>query len=311
MDLEARRERVDAKLCRATDQKMLKGSSLSALELLRQARQEAVELGSPWPELTAYRLAHLLLREGKELNEAEALFREAASLEALGPLPCIYRIAVCHRLGLDVERALREAHEALRLRPWRTNYRGAGIQSPAHNLLELAVYFTGATYSLEGLGSSGWEDLFGQTESWALVGPDPRTATVRYPRELALVELQSRGGPEVVRFEVRPSGRDGRWCFGEGDWTSVPHKVTLLLALLLQGRCQDNRELEQRLEAASPEALRTLKTELRRQLSRLAGVDPGRVLTPGRGVPRVLAPTAYGALPARFLGTPPANPDLT
>lgn len=97
--------------------------------------------------------------------------------------------------------------------------------------LELAVYFTGAPYRLEGRGGL-WDDLFPNTGSWSLVG-SPGHAPFCLPRELAIQELEARAGPGVLTFKLEPRGRHGEWRWGSESWQTQAHQKLHLLALIL------------------------------------------------------------------------------
>jgi hypothetical protein len=313
-DIEARRRKVDRELRDGTDAKMLMGSRQEALKHLERAWRLAVEeprLRAPWPQVTAYRLAHLLMREEEaDLSQAERLFAEAAKLEELGPLPRIYQAAALHRLGRpqrEVEKALNQGREVLALDSrGRTGqgraYERAGIQSQGYNLLELASYFVGTPYRLEGMGGP-WADLFPATEACVMVGPSRHLAEVRYPRALALRELEARAqdSPEALFFELYDGGEAGRWCLGSGEWQSVSGQPLRLLALLLREQRPTVEILGTRLGlTGNNNAFRQARLRLKEALE---GIRPGPAFAEtGRGAPLRLAnDLAYGVLPDRFL----------
>jgi hypothetical protein len=111
LDYEARRTEVDRLLRDCTDSKLLRGGTPIATEYAERAYKFASaepELPAPWPQLAAYRLAHLILRgapTGDDLDRADQLLARAAGgvkhggSNPLGPLPLVYRLAVLHRLA--------------------------------------------------------------------------------------------------------------------------------------------------------------------------------------------------------------------
>ena len=114
-------------------------------------------LDSPWPALTAYRLAHLVMRGARDdetLLRAEELFAYSARTdsESLGPLPTIYRLAAMHRLKAPPSQINDEFGRAMeRLQTWNiedyeTRESRTHLQRGVFNLLELSSYFAGIPY---------------------------------------------------------------------------------------------------------------------------------------------------------------------
>ena len=107
---EARQAEVDELLRKCTDAKLLLGGTGAAIEHAERAYELAntdPALPAPWPQLAAYRLAHLILRQNPTeelLYEANELFEKASGGTSdnapLGPMPRLYWLAVLHRLSL-------------------------------------------------------------------------------------------------------------------------------------------------------------------------------------------------------------------
>jgi hypothetical protein len=102
---EDRRTRVLRLLGQLESKKLQRAGTAEALRLAREARHEATrpyEVVQPWPAVTAYRYAHLLLRANpqrqEELEEIDELLNEAGREKVLGPWPALYRLTVLHRL---------------------------------------------------------------------------------------------------------------------------------------------------------------------------------------------------------------------
>jgi hypothetical protein len=311
---EARRIRVDELLRQCTHKKVLLGGTEEARKLAEEAYELANDdpvLDAPWPQLAAYRLAHLILRgapSGEMLEQADRLLARASGVgddvAHLGPMPRLYRLAVLHRLSRSndaseplvtserLESAFVRARDAVNswLRTHGANPEGeddqqrrAPIQDGLFNMLELAAYFLGAKYeSIEGLGGP-YTDLKLGPDSWMLVGPDPQISTVRLPRELALAELKDRGQLQsgTVLFQLyRDQVRNrAEWKLAEQeDWKSTNFKQIYLLALLLQQSQEwTTEELRHCVTGEHGEApddrFRQVKSRLNKNFRALAGVE--------------------------------------
>lgn len=210
-------------LRKGTSLKTLTHSTSEAETILTEAYKYASlhEMPKPWPQLAAYRLAHVLLRDAKHNSDYERidfLLQEAASANCLGPLPRLFRLAVLHRLLPQISDLKRTAKPVIKqlisdiehyngaLRS-QENYSGlTAVQGAFFNMLELAVYFTGFPYQmLEGKGrdhdgilgdklrdQQPFSDLFSSMEDWRLVGSEKNLTAAAYPGELVLEELQDR-----------------------------------------------------------------------------------------------------------------------
>jgi len=266
---EDRRIGVEKFLKKGTDAKLLRGGTDQALEDIRRAYDLANEepgLPAPWPQLTAYRFAHLMLRrpEGMDLEKVDSFFQEANSGDHLGPVPRIFRLVVLHRILLktrsheeksflkrQIEIVHREAVDSVRRHLHEVEvpedeqepYRRAPLQESVANLLELATYFLELDYTLlEGIGGP-FSDLNLGEDSWFLVGPTPSMATIRYPRHLAEVELKERGSanPGAVLFRLCPDRVEWK---GLRDWDRAnKDQVHLLAHLLISGEAIETHRL--------------------------------------------------------------------
>lgn len=271
-DLSERYEAVKDAIHACTDEKRLMTLDTSAIDLARQAyalATEPSELPAPWPEIGAYRLAHLLMRSAKspaELQEVDRLFARAAGIadrpgpRFLGPLPALYRLAVLHRLakGRDsgiLHQAMEEAREAVRQSG--EHHREAvvlddmpvRIQDGHFNMLELACYFLGGDYQgLLGLGS-GHEFFPRSSNGWYVLGQGASGGEILLSRDFALEQLESlgRSSPTAVLMKLLPGTEDAVWCAAsKGQWCETNHDGVKLLSWLLKEPHLDRGELRQR-----------------------------------------------------------------
>jgi hypothetical protein len=210
--LEQRRGKVNQLLSSSIDRKLSKGGSSKALEWSEEAHHLAnmpPRLPAPWPQLTAYRLAHLRCRAGQlsvaDLQEIDALFVEASTIPELRSLACAYRIAILTRLECTDSRSSRsqwqqkrsvcfeEAVQAIRhvqINPRTTSRESMVLQASAFNLLEFSSYLLGLPYdSLEGLAI---QDVVEQCYSggWFIAGRG--IERIRMTEEFARCEFYAR-----------------------------------------------------------------------------------------------------------------------
>ncbi|MBK7583824.1 MAG: hypothetical protein IPI67_26980 [Myxococcales bacterium] len=279
--LAARRSHVNRLLTEAGSYKLLRAGTSHALERAR----EAYELASappklqPWAALSAYRLAHLMLREPRTqavIEEADALFAEAAREPLLGPYPRIYRLALLQRLNAPsavIERTFREAVNAydawMRARECGDEKPpSVPIQTDLFAMLELAGYFLDLDRApLEGRGARFDEPYLRETH-WRLVGPDPKLADVSLSEATALAELESLALALDADFVFRlPPDRNGAVLrVAEGAWESLPHRAARLLACVLREHAADARELTERVMGGDGSAQRTAFRQVRHRL---------------------------------------------
>jgi hypothetical protein len=167
-DEEKRRE-VGRLLQDCMNEKVTRGSTAEALGHARKAydlTRSSSPVVTPWPQVAAYRLAHLTLRsadnDANMLQAADRLFAEAATANVLGATPYIYRLATLSRRRSllpeghersGVQQAMDEVfqkavqqlriagHEAAKPEGVRRE-----LNTSAFNLLELSCYMLGLPY---------------------------------------------------------------------------------------------------------------------------------------------------------------------
>ena len=189
---EHRRQEVAQLLKQGTNSKLLRGGTEIALPKIKEAYRLAIAtptLPPPWPQLAAYRLAHLLLRSNanSELQRVNELFQEATSDNCLGPVPQIYYLAAlqrikiasdnqeeCRKIDGQIQEVFQKAYRGVRqlLANQRRDEEGTEepperslLQEGRLNLLELATYFLGLTYEpLEGVGGPYGDLLLGDQQ---------------------------------------------------------------------------------------------------------------------------------------------------
>ena len=157
-------------------------------------------LDAPWPQVTAYRLAHLLMREGLKTDwqRVDDLLRKAGEDDVLGPVPLIYRLIALSKLNAEdtpsaeMKRVYARARETLD----EGDHAGAStqrqvgdqgsLQPELLNLLEAVVYTTGLEYDR----IAGWAgpDLFAglgfKSSGWRVI-EDKASANLLYPEAIA------------------------------------------------------------------------------------------------------------------------------
>ncbi|MBE7483629.1 MAG: hypothetical protein HS104_27075 [Polyangiaceae bacterium] len=280
--LAERRSQINQLLTEAASHKLLRAGTSRALERAREAYELAHSPPplQPWAALSAYRLAHLVLRDPRTretLEEADALFAEAAREPMLGPCPRIYRLALLHRLAASravIERTFQEAVSA-----YDTWMRGRDspsetppsvpIQTDLFAMLELAGYFLELDRApLEGRGARPDEPFLRDTH-WRLVGPDPSLADVSISEATALAELEAFAptfGPAFV-FRLPPDRNAAVFRVADGPWEPLPHRAARLLACLLRGDAADMRELTERVMGSDGRSQQTAFRQVRHRLS--------------------------------------------
>jgi len=259
LNLEERRRAVERTLERATDFKLLSGGTHPARAELEDAWELALQsprLPPPWPQLVAYRLAHVLMRanDDRQLERARGLFEEATRDGILGPMPHVYLLATLSRLRSelpgDARRVELDARFAavfnkaieltknlpyMRGRSSEESYEDASIQHGILNLLELSAYYLKQPYvPLEGVGGA-YRDL-GLGDDWFLVGPDPAIAAIRYPESLAVAELEARGeaNPGAVLFRWPNCPEQPTWKAPGDKWRKASDSQIRLVANILK-----------------------------------------------------------------------------
>ena len=321
---EQRRFDVDRLLKKATDEKVLWGSSDEAYQHAQKAYDLATQeprIVEPLPAKAAYRLAHLMLRkrcDHSELREVARLFKEATQLEPVRALAHIYRTAALQRLFVlradpALERQIAEswqcAAEAVDAAPEEDDRSGGQpvrLQEWTFNMLELSAYFTGQPYKPL-IGHGGRLDLALERNDWLIVGPESITKKVKYPRSLALQELNERAkraeGHEVF-FKLGTD--EQKWKRAGGEYENAPeHALQILSHLLFHDRTKD--QLMSRIVARGildpPGQMRTNKKRLKDGLGKLLGCQPTEVYEEDRdGVLHLSGEfVVYGAVQVNFL----------
>jgi hypothetical protein len=277
-----RRSHVNHLIAQGTDLKRFGTGTEEAYNLLILAYELAhrqPKLPEPWLSITAYRLAHLIMRRATtkpELDRANMLFEEASRLECLGPLPFIYRIAVLFRLkSFDdpfINQKLMEAYKKAMINlsnPAQSEI-NPKMQTGFFNMLELSSYMAELPYKpLEGLGSEPYKDIYLGSPTWFLVGRPSNISDVVYPKEFAFKELHERekNSPNAVFFKLSADSKTSEWRLGSfKGWEKTSEKHLYLLALLLKGRVNDKKTLV-RLTTGSADGegyYRHLKSELQK-----------------------------------------------
>ncbi len=256
-----------------TCHKRLRNGSGKAVEVLKEAEKliDEHDLPNPWPQLVSYRLANVLLRQAKtleDLEEIDELLSSAALEGCLGPLPRLHRLAVLSRLGKTPEQ-MNPIFRALLLQIGDFSHREVcepnrkdsfhhltSLQNNFFNMLELATYFTGYPYDGfdgEGLLDLGmntkalknrnpYSDLYYNMEEWRLVGTVPGLATTAYPSEIALRELETRMEnkeikPPCIAFKISADRTAHHWNFNlskvdsKFNWIRVRSDANYILFL--------------------------------------------------------------------------------
>lgn len=217
-----------------------------------------------------------------ELEEIDELLADAIKAKCLGPLPRLYRLAVMHRLKCplnqlqsvfkplieeiayyneedgDQDRCNSEEHER--------HDRLTALQNNFFNMLELAAYFTGYPYNgFEGKGRihepkseitlrslnvrhsrlkdrEPYSDLLCKFKSWNLYGTVTGLATVDYPGDFVLEELEERMKnndikPPCIVFRISSNRTIHDWNFNlqkkdnQFKWEKVNRGANHLLFL--------------------------------------------------------------------------------
>ena len=277
-----RRSRVIQLLQGGTPRKLMRGELDDATEMLREAYQQANSpppLESPWPEICAYRLAHVLLRQDPvnraTQQQVERLFAQASQSKALGPWPCLYQMALLQSLGKNEQLAdlWETAYRRLGLSSGALDSTSAGLRGNQVTALELMACSAGLFSHLPRLSGRGlplddthhplWGHLFlGEDSVWRLFGPSPQLDQVAFPLAVARTELESllAARPHGFFF-ILPVERPAR-CWHQSEWAPFSQVGLLeLLAVTLALRKYDNASLAESL-GVSDGALRVRKVEL-------------------------------------------------
>lgn len=268
-DQKERRVRVQLLLGKCIDEKVLIGGTERAKQAAKDAHELATRspaLPAPWPQLAAYRLAHLILRSKpgiEELHEADRLLAQASGSEhnrrILGPLPVIYRLAVIHRLHLqegseNTERLLEKTFESAKeaVKAYQTKppalpadpEKQAQIQDGLTNMLELSACFLGmGTDRLEGW-SDPWSDLGLGPNAYGLITKERGRDNERRPLALVEAELEDLAveNPSALLLDIR-TGK-ASWKLGpKPPWEDLNEDAACLIRCLLENLACGSDEL--------------------------------------------------------------------
>lgn len=277
-----RRSHVIQLLQGGTPRKLMRGALEDATEMLRDAYRQAntpTPLESPWPEICAYRLAHILLRQDPvdraTQEEVERLFAQASRSKVLGPWPCLYRMALLQSLGKGEQAAdlWEVAYRRLGQGSGAPDSSSAGLRANQVTALELMACSAGLFSNLTRLSGRGlplndthhplWGHLFrGEDSAWRLFGPSPELDQVAFPLAVARTELESllATRPQGFFF-ILPVERTAL-CWDQREWLPFSQVGLIeLLAVTLALRKYDNASLAESL-GVSDGALRVRKVEL-------------------------------------------------
>jgi len=319
-DDECRRRMVFQELKIGLELKMITGSPVRAQEHLERAHSLATAptpLPWPTPQVTAYRLAHLLLRSAKheaDLRRIEALLAMANDGgRLLGPQPVCVHLAVLHRLramgrSADLEGQIGFLFGALvdYIRNSRTiEVREANaLQGNALNLLELSAYFLGAEYDLlEGLDVVHGDPHagLGGGEPWLVVGTGKIDASVQMPKHLAIGEVHERldtGRADVVFIH---EGSTSMIKTSRGI-VKTPRHAPRLLAMICHGTGHNGLE-----RAFSAHAFRKLVERTRAALAQPLGRENSDIIRSGDRYAFADDIRVAGALPSRLWRSLPTD----
>jgi hypothetical protein len=278
-----RLNRVHDEVKRGLDRKLQgQPDALKHLERAYELARDPYPLDAPWPQITAYRLAHLLMREGlrTDWQRVDDLLREAGEDDSLGPAPLIYRLIALSKLNVgrapseEMEQVYKCARRGLDLVG--LSGPGAGpaypgdqrpLQTAWLNLLEAVVYMTGLEYG----SIAGWAgpDLFAglgfESSGWRVI-EDQASATLQYPEVIArkVFDQRCKHLGDRLAVEVASAERSAR-----GSLTGCT--AMDLIFLVCGNRPRSDRE------SKDPQAaLRTRKKRLRKALKKLAPELPDK-----------------------------------
>ncbi len=239
------------------DSKLLKGNAADAIQYARKAYEEAIRepiLANPDPQLAAYRLGHLLMRNPSPkqsvVEEIIRLFDFATTAREIGPLPKIYLIAALNRrrsrsesksdktkIKLEMEKILTQAANELKFSSFRSDKTVSSIiQDYTFNMLELAAYMAELPYEdLEGLGI--FNDWVFEGEPCVLIEANigPEKLSRYYAKPIAIGAFKN-NAPKVPCIGLQLTKEES--CYGLYENSEVKKPNTNLdqvqtLALLL------------------------------------------------------------------------------
>jgi hypothetical protein len=259
------------------DPKLMRGGTVDAIGFARDAYKKAStlpETWSQWRQLTAYRLAHLLLRQDGSLQEIDELLSIAEGADFLEPLRSFCHLLVLHRmrdgindpgerdvLNVRCEKAFDTAISHVKgqvNKNTRTANTAEGAensytaQDSSFNTLELLSYALKLPYApLEGISRdtdfSPYRDRRSASHAWQLLSHDFESVwmTEDFARREFASQFTSRiSDRPCVAVEIT---RDGsKWTIGSSDnavWQSMPEHSDRLLTALLSNPQRSTKDL--------------------------------------------------------------------
>jgi len=289
-----RRRDAYAELERGLDRKLTMGRPYEALDHLKQAHLLATHpqpLPWPLPQITAFRLAHFLMRSAstvEDLQEVDQLLAEATSHGRwIGPWPvCVHLAALSRIRGLGgdaddrIQSLLQRLHSYLQAEETDASpsHRGAEErQSLTLNLAELVTYFLGAEYApLEGYGALGpaepdpFRGLI-HDPPWKLVGTEFSGGPRRLPRRVAVGELEELVSAGRLRLGVVFDGKEGEIILANGHRKRLKAHQGRLLASLCRPRTKTQLDDALGTDAAQP------LSRMKKDLAQLLDCQPDDV----------------------------------
>ncbi len=289
------------------DPKLMRGGTVDAIGFARDAYKKAStlpETWSQWRQLTAYRLAHLLLRrQDSSLQEIDELLSIAEGADFLEPLRSFCHLAVLHQIRGSMKKRTDQASVADRIekvfataknhveQAASTRDRSAVgryiAQEPSFNTLEVLSYALGLPYKLEGIARK--DDFLPyshdqptnecRTHAWQILSQGFKS--VWMTEEFARREFASRisDGP-CIAIELAPNtslNEKSKWAFQPNevsDWISVPQNSDRLIETLLENSARSMAELRRNAGVANYEdpgkRLRDVKSDTRKGVRQLA-----------------------------------------
>jgi len=295
-------------------EKLLRGNPENVYQLAKGTFEIAALVGSPWKQLAAYRLAHVLFRgesfgddpdrEIERLKEIATHFKLAADYEPdrlFGPLPHIYLIAVLHRLKQadkanadEYQQQIETHYEKAATRSDRLDLlisdsnesETRQLQHHSFNLLELACYTLDLDYKiLKGLGRMH-DDNYPLQGAWRIVSNDPEMQAIEYDYEFGFAELNEivARTPDSVGFVFsNVSAIRNGWKHHMAQ--EMSHEINddflkLLSVILDDPRLTERRYTNERnwhFPDHSPADMRQLKKRGKDAIVRLTGVQADRI----------------------------------
>jgi len=298
---EDRRSQVMLLLSECVDKKLVRGDGAEALKKAQEAYRlanESPKLPAPWPQLAAYRLAHLRMRDQslalQALKEIDGLFKEAAEQSSLEVAPLVYRLAVLSRmrqlekdrqrstLTKTIDEVLQQARNVVHGISYRELPQNSRLvlQSSAFNLVELATFFLDGPYAeLEGLGCHD-PLVTGGAKSWFVWSRG--SEIIHMTKGMAECEFKARSSTgKHVLIELGPTQDRWQWSVdGHGEWQDANWApLSYLMAHLtdLKFCAANSKKSNQATQPIKQATLRQHKSRVIEDLQNLTGKPKLRV----------------------------------